>query len=280
MQTESPSIQKICVLLLGNFSGSEFQPLAEAILQFAEVKTAACCKEAVRLLRSERHSFDLVVVAERWPGEHPHGQLDQVQRTAPLARLIAISGSWCEGQKRSGTPWPGMLHTGWHSWLPHWQEDFIRLAQNRLPSFGLPVAASDHERTMFRRFPPRAEGKLIAIRSQREDMADMLASACRSQGYSAVWLDPRYPLRLEGPEAILWEGSPDQLDDLQNTHQRYQQAPLVALLDFPRIEDVERAVQLGAVEILAKPTHLEDLFTRLADLLNGQQTLKTTQSVA
>jgi DNA-binding response OmpR family regulator len=38
-------------------------------------------------------------------------------------------------------------------------------------------------------------------------------------------------------------------------------------------------VQLGAAEILAKPTHLEDLFTRLADLLNGQQTLKTTQSV-
>jgi DNA-binding NarL/FixJ family response regulator len=111
-------------------------------------------------------------------------------------------------------------------------------------------------------------------------MADMLASACRSQGYSAVWLDPRYPLRLEGPEAILWEGSPDQLDDLQNTHQQYQQAPLVALLDFPRIEDVERAVQLGAAEILAKPTHLEDLFSRLANLVNGQQTLETTQSVA
>ena len=133
---------------------------------------------------------------------------------------------------------------------------------------------------MLRHFPARVEGKLIAIRSQREDMADMLAAACRSQGYSAAWLDPRYPLRLEGPDAILWEGSPDQLRDLQNTHHRYRQAPVLALLDFPRIDDLEQATRLGAAEILSKPTHLEDMFVRLAALLDAQQTAETTPSVA
>ena len=154
----------------------------------------------------------------------------------------------------------------------------MRLSQNRLPSFGLPVVANDDERGMFRSFPPQTDGKLIAIRSQREDMADMLATACRSQGYAAAWLDPRYRLRLEGPDAILWEGSAHQLDDLQNTHHRYPSAPILALLDFPRIDDLERALRRGAAEILAKPMHLADLFNRLAALLAGDDRGKTASS--
>lgn len=274
------STRTISVLLIGNFSSREFKPLKVSLPSFAEVKTATCCAAAIKLLQRDRAIFDLAIVAERWPGEHSPRQLDQIQRAAPITRIVAISGSWCEGQKRSGTPWPGMLHTSWHNWLSHWQEDFIRLAENRLPSFGLPVATSAHDRTMLRHFPARVEGKLIAIRSQREDMADMLAAACRSQGYSAVWLDPRYPVRLEGPDAILWEGSPDQLRDLQNTHHRYRQAPILALLDFPRIDDLEQATLLGAAEILSKPTHLEDMFVRLAALLDTQQTAEITPSVA
>ncbi len=274
------STRTISVLLIGDFTSSEFQPLRASILPFCDIQAVGCCGKAVKLLQSGQYLFDLVVVAERWPGEHSHGELEELHRTAPITRMIAVSGSWCEGQKRSGKPWPGMLHTSWHNWVAHWQDDLIRLSQNRLPSFGLPVAASEHERMIVRPFPPEAEGKLIAIRSQREDMADMLASACRSQGYSAAWLDPRYPLRIEGPDAILWEGSPNQLEDLENTHQRYWQAPLLALLDFPRIDDMDQAIRLGAAEILAKPTQLEDLFARLEGVLKAEQIPETTPSVA
>ena len=114
-------------MLLGHFSIPEFQPVADAIGHFAQVDTAHNCKEAAARLQSGRPTVDLVVVAERWPGEHAHGQLDRVQRAAPLVRLLAIGSSWCEGQQRSGNPWPGMLQMGWQSWLPHWQTDFVRL---------------------------------------------------------------------------------------------------------------------------------------------------------
>ena len=40
-------------------------------------------------------------------------------------------------------------------------------------------------------------------------------------------------------------------------------APLIALLDFPRIEDVERARSAGAAAVLSKPLQLEDLFWHL-----------------
>ena len=277
MQLTSPT--KITALLIGDFSSREFRSLRANIPRFADVTSVAGCTEAVGLLRSEQAIFDLAVIAERWPGEHARGTLEQIQRESPIMRMVAVCGSWCEGQKRSGTPWPGMLHTTWHRWLPHWQDDLLRLSNHQLPSFGLPVAANEHERTLFREFPSRSNGKLIAIRSRREDMADMLATACRSQGYATAWLDPRYPFRLEGPDAILWEGSPHRLDDLQNTHHRYQRTPILALLDFPRIDDLERAIARGASEILAKPMHLEDLFSRVATLLDTHHTGKTASLV-
>lgn len=276
MQRKSST--KITALMIGDFSSREFYSMRTNIPRFADVTLVRGCTEAVDLLRGEQAIFDLAIIAERWPGEHARGTLEQIQRESPIMRMIAICGSWCEGQKRSAPPWPGMLHTSWHRWLPHWQDDLVRLSNHRLPSFGLPVAASEHERTLFREFPARTEGKLVAIRNRREDMADMLASACRSQGYATAWLDPRHPLRLEGPDAILWEGSPHQLDDLQSTHFRYQRVPILALLDFPRIDDVERAITLGATEILAKPMHLDDLFTRIAALLGTHHQNKTATS--
>ena len=276
MQMKSST--KITALMIGDFSSREFCSLQTDIPRFADVTSVAGCTEAVGLLKGEHAIFDLAIVAERWPGEHAQGTLEQIQRERPIMRMVAVCGSWCEGQKRSGTPWPGMLHTTWHRWLPHWQDDLVRLSNHQLPSFGMPVAASEHERTLFRKFPTHTEGKLIAIRNRREDMADMLATACRSQGYATVWLDPRHPLRLEGPDMILWEGLTQQLDDLKNTHHRYHRTPILALLDFPRIDDVERAIAHGATEILAKPMHLEDLFTRVATLLGTQQRGKTASS--
>ena len=280
MTQERQIAQNIRVLLVGSFSASEFQPLSVAIGRIATLQTAADCTSAVQYLKSHPSGIDLVIVAERWPGEHAHTELDRVQRAAPLARLLAVGSSWCEGQARSGTPWPGMLHKVWHSWLTHWETDLIRCSQRELPSFGLPIVANEHERTLFRCFPPQAKDRLIAISSQREDMADMLVTACRDQGYATVWLDPHHPLRIEGPNAILWEGSPDCLDTLQKIHTRYRQAPLIALLDFPRIEDIKRATDMGAAEILPKPTYLEDLFHRLDSLLSDPQTQQNPQHAA
>ena len=272
-------------LLIGNFSQREFQSLPPAIRKVATIRVANDCRDAIRWLESEPGDVgavdvDVVIVAERWPGEHPHRELERVQRALPLARFLAVGSSWCEGQARSGNPWPGMLYQGWNSWWAHWEMDLTNLRQQRLPSFGLPVIASDHERTLFRTFPPRSKDQMIAIHTHCEDMADMLATACRDQGYATVWIDPQRPLRIERPQAILWEGSPDHLDSLQRIHSRFRQAPLLALLDFPRFEDVARAIDMGASEILPKPTHLEDLFHRLASLLSDPQTAQKLHRAA
>ena len=97
-------------LLIGNFSQREFQSLPPVIRKVATVHAASDCRDAVRWLESEPGDVDVVIVAERWPGEHPHRELERVQRALPLARFLAVGSSWCEGQARSGNPWPGMLY--------------------------------------------------------------------------------------------------------------------------------------------------------------------------
>jgi CheY-like chemotaxis protein len=279
MKVSSSAARSVRVLLLGDFTPAEFQPVAEEIRQLADVETVANCGAAESRLQSGNIPPDLIVVAQLWPGQHLHMDLDRVQRAAPLSRLIALGGSWCEGQQRSGTPWPGMLRTYWHSWLAHWRRDFLRLSVSQLPSWGLPIVATDDERALFCHIRAKPKRELIAVRSHCFDMADMLVSVCRRQGYAAVWLDPLHPPRVDGPAAVLWEGNPRGFDDLRAVRGRYPQIPLLALLDFPRWEDVERAKQIGAVSVLAKPLSLDDLFGRLVDILDGFYSNKNSPSL-
>src|SRR4029078_6576733 len=52
---------------------------------------------------------------------------------APLARLVALVGPWCEGEMRSGRAWPGVVCVPWRGW------------QRRLPQV-LGLDRSDEER--------------------------------------------------------------------------------------------------------------------------------------
>ena len=45
--------------------------------------------------------------------------------------------------------------------------------------------------------------------------------------------------------------------------ERLRPAPVVAMLDFPRVEDCDRALAAGVVAVLSKPLVLADLFWHL-----------------
>ena len=130
------------------------------------------------------------------------------------------------------------------------------------------MTTTDDERILFFHKDTEPSQKLIAVRSGCPDLADMLCSACRGWGFGTVWLDPRHPPRIEGPAAILWEGNSAGLDDLQTIREFYPQTPILVLIDFPRWEDIQQVSLLGSAAVLSKPLNLDDLFSRLADLLH------------
>jgi DNA-binding response OmpR family regulator len=110
----------------------------------------------------------------------------------------------------------------------------------------------------------------------------MLCSACHRWGFGTVWLDPRHPPRIEGPAAILWEGNSAGLHDLHTIREFYPQTPILALIDFPRWEDTQQVALLGSAAVLSKPLNLDDLFSRLTDLLHKSKDAQNhwTRSIA
>ncbi len=219
------------------------------------------------MLAGEEAAVDVIVVAQARPGEFSHAGIERLRQLAPLARVVALLGSWCEGEVRSGKPWPAAVRTYWHQWPARADRELRRLALGRRSGWALPVTATEEERLLadsVRPLPARAG--LIAISSPSGAMADWLAIACRQCGYATAWLRPPHPLRVGGAAAVLFDGAEcrgEEFEQMRRLAAAMAPAPLVALLDFPRIEDVDRARSAGAVAVLSKPLQLEDLYWHL-----------------
>ena len=215
---------------------------------------------------------DLVVLAQSRPGEFSCEDVHRLRRAAPSARISGLLGSWCEGEARSGAPWPGVIRTYWHQWPARFQAEIATLANGGCPAWGLAETAADEERLLASvDLSPAAGPGLIGISSEDREMFAWLAAACQRFGYATLRISDRAGgvvtdgncgLQLGGMSAAIWDGGG--LDD--NRYVRLARfaalapsAPIVALLSFPRIEDREKALLSGAAAILSKPLLLPDL---------------------
>ncbi|MEN6449019.1 MAG: hypothetical protein ABFC96_00880, partial [Thermoguttaceae bacterium] len=213
------------------------------------------------------------VIAQRRPGEFSHDAIDRLRRLAPLARILGLMGSWCEGEMRSGSPWPATARLYWHQWPVRSEQQFARLANGELTAWSLPITATDEERLLADcgagcqpASPSIACRGLVAIRSRSAEMAGWLMAACRDRRLAAVWQRRPADTRIEGATAGIFDAA--KFDDaergeLSDFAATMRPAPVVALLSFPRFDDHQQALAAGASFVLSKPTPLEDLFRRL-----------------
>ncbi len=275
--TQTDALQ---ILLVGDVVGVEVRPIAEFLRDATDLFEVSGIQQAIATVESGELVPDAVVLVQDRPGVFAHEQLEQLRRVAPLARYLALLGTWCEGEQRTGQPWPGMIRTYWHQWLARWAaelrrgEDLGQSVSGELRWWGLPDTAGDEERLIQAAETPwpQRDG-LVAVFSSSMDRGDYLVEACVAAGYSAIWMNPQQPVRIGGPQVVLWDGSADELSSLEGVREEFPAAPIVTLLDFPRIDDVERAMSLGASAVLAKPVRLEDLFfelERVADCAAAQ----------
>jgi hypothetical protein len=270
---------QVSILLIGNIERPEFQGVAEFMETLGQVHYFSEAESALKALEKCEIVSNLTVIAQAFPGEFSQQAIDRLREASPLSRMIALLGSWCEGEQRSGQPWPTVIRMYWHHGLHTIRREIRLLAQGDCPSWGLPLTASDEERllaatptgrTGFQ--PAGADRKsvlhegLIGIATSRYESFDWLSASCRHRGYATLWLrGTRYPV-VEGFSAILLEGTDFRGMEFQNLREitkRYPQARRIAIMDFPRIEDHHRLRQAGAAAVLSKPFSVEDLFEEL-----------------
>ncbi|MBI1900521.1 MAG: hypothetical protein HYS13_05335 [Planctomycetia bacterium] len=226
---------------------------------------------------------DLIVLVQSRPSVFADDQLDALRRLAPTAGIVGIAGTWCEGEGRSGRPWPGAVRWQWHQAATRLAREIERMLAGACPSWGLPSTATADDQ-LFHEVEGEGPGgsasrraeRVVAIASAHRAMEETLRLFCRELGMTAVGVHLGVhtlqgrgapattgdSARLAGLAAAIWDGSDAEAEELQQLAQfiaLVRPAPVIVLLSFPRAETMDRLAKLGVAAVLAKPLLLADL---------------------
>ena len=258
-------------LLVGNSQHGEFRDAVRWLGEHTRAVFVPDAQAAFEHLARPHRLPQLIVLAQARPGELPAQMIEQLHAAAPLARLVSLLGSLCEGEVRSGQPWPGVLRVYWHQWNARCDAELLPLMRGECSSWSLPRTAAPAEEALHvsRRAIPRRQG-LVVIRAPREIEYEALADVCGLLGASTIWLPPQRTANVQRADLLVWDSDgcrAHELDRLRDLANQLKPARVLALLGFPRREDVVQARAAGADRILSKPHLLGDLLVCLSDLL-------------
>ena len=81
-------------------------PVEELARQRGDVRIATSVAEAIAKCAADRWHADLIVVCQHWPDEYASGDVRELLRAFPLARLVCCYGPWCASDGRTRDVWP------------------------------------------------------------------------------------------------------------------------------------------------------------------------------
>ncbi|HVX10714.1 MAG TPA: hypothetical protein VHC22_06000 [Pirellulales bacterium] len=264
------------ILLTGDFDRDEFAATVAEIGRIGEVVRESSLDSAIRQLASDATPVDLIIIAQARPGQYSAASVEVLRRCAPLAPLVALLGSWCDGETRSAAPWPGVTRVPWHQGQSRLVQEVRRLAAGELTVFSQPLTASAEERLLHSTLHRHdAIAGSLAVLSAHREQADWLAAACLSAGMSTVIFRTIPQNAVEGVQVVVWDAGlpgPDLPAICRQMIGRFAGAAVLALLDFPRCDDVRDLRRAGAVAVLAKPLSVSDLTESVRAAAAGRQT--------
>jgi hypothetical protein len=222
--------------------------------------------DVVARIASGARSPEVVLLAQPRPGVDAQEAVDELQATAPLTRIVVVAGTWCEGELRTGRPPTGVLRLYWHELPAWWREAVAQRAAGRAPHWSTtPEQALDAAR---RDDAAAVVAATVAVNAIDYTTFEALEAALRAAGWACRWT-PRGRGDM-GPAALgIWDGGqlePDEQRSLSDFCGRFprQPAPVVTLVDFPRIEHLELVLQAGACgAIVGKPYRASALVDEL-----------------
>jgi hypothetical protein len=208
--------------------------------------------------------------------------VEQLRRLAPLTRLVVVAGSWCEGEFRTGRPLTGVIRLYWYEFATWWRAALRRLEGGESPPWSVPLTDARAGQAIHlqpsRTNNPHGRGapaRWLAIDATDYAAFETLSGGLTGLGWNCVW-QPRHRLNLdnalanggEAPVAGIWDGGQLSAAEWKSLaafcgRLQHYNAPVVALLDFPRVEHIERTKSAGAVALMAKPYQLSLLHNEL-----------------
>jgi len=265
------------VLAIGPWQQAEFAAATAQIPLAEPWQTASDIDLACHILANCDLSPELILLAQPLPNTYLQAKIDHLQRLAPLARLVIVAGTWCEGEVRTGSPPAGVLRLYWYDLAGWWQAALRRLDTGLCPLWSLPF---DHpfagrystENPLLTPTVTEPTGTettatetTVLVAATDYAVYETLAAALQPRAVVFRWQAAETP---EKAAAGIWDGGQLSNRELASlTHFcRQVTGPVIALLDFPRVEHLQQTRAAGATAVFAKPYIVEELIAAVLPL--------------
>jgi CheY-like chemotaxis protein len=253
-----PAMPRPNVYLLGATSHPDFQEVVAILRQDGDAREL------------NGVSPELVVFLQELPVVIRDSHVATLRRKWPLAGFVAVAGSWCEGELRTGKPLIGVPRVYWHEFPAWWQRQMDRRALGRCPQW-IAACASESPADSATLPPGDQRGGVIVLSTPHRETADVLSETLQMAGHATVWTPPGRDGNaavLRGVVGGVWDGGQlcdREVADLERFSRDLsrQHAPVIALLDFPRWDSRQRALDAGAAAVLGKPWLNADLLSTI-----------------
>lgn len=275
------------VIAIGPWRQREFAYAKSAIDPNHSWFLASTIDDAMERLGQVEKAPEVALLAQPFPGYYDAQAAVRLQRAAPLLRSVVVAGSWCEGERRTGQPLLGAMRLYWHQLPAWWRRGVALWAAGRTPPWSQPLGEAAWNAPASLERQSRPGGAIAADRAVRvliagNDSASFKAYAaalapsrctCQRIALVADTLKEYIAITAERDAVVgIWDGRG--MDDRElGLMQRFcgafpqRPAPVVALVDAPRVQDISRAQAAGASSLLGKPLDivaLEDEVRRLS----------------
>lgn len=257
------------IIVLGDFELPEFAAPLQWLQQRRRLERIPSVEQASQFLAENACAGQVIAVGR--PARYSADQIEVLHALAPMAPVISVVGPWCDGETRSGKPWPGVPRVAWHAWQSAFGQLWGDQPQRR--SLWLPRLATDLDRLIAQPPLPRCpNGELLVVRSPDYRLAQLLIAAAEQQGWRAIHVHDGQLTSQNAGDVCVWDWSSQAADEasrLREAHSAHPHARFVVLLDFVRPEAAAVAAANGADAVLGKPFSLADLFAAIAAIAHS-----------
>lgn len=259
------------ILITGDYSHRDFKNL----LTNSEALTLSPLKQLLKQSGSPDSTFDLIVIAQSYPEQFSPTEIEQLQNRHSQTPIVAVLGSWCEGETRSGKPWPGVVRIYWHQWLGRFEMFRSQLKESNVTIWHEPRTSTVADRILRLDAPQQVlqpHQRKVGISAHNTAQVEMLQDAFRQLGYNAFWIELMMGANPNIGEPDLVCVDANHLNHELKTRiewlrEKFPDTPQIVVCNFPRANEVQDLISWKVAGVISKPFELQDLEFSVKSLL-------------